>query len=302
MEAPAESDIYFQGVDRQGHPMPVLPLDIDFSLADPAPFSAVYPAGEGQMVRLNLVVDGEVVWFSEASAAPPQVDVQVPTGEAPLTGSQTLTWQASDGEGDLLRYYLFYSPDDGRIWLPMGADLREPSLSIDTDQLPGCDACRLRVIASDGHHTSAVTSSGSFAVANKPPQVAILAPGDGTRFGEWQPLKLSAFSYDLEEGILRGDRLVWRSDQTGELGRGARIMLPYLSPGRHQITVTAQDSGGLTANAVVTVEVGENISSEAPVETTLILLLVACALGAGLFLVVALGGVFFLRRKKRSRR
>ncbi len=60
------------------------------------PFSAVYPAEEGQVARLNLVVEGEMVWFSEASATVPQVDVQVPTGETPLTGDQTLTWQASD--------------------------------------------------------------------------------------------------------------------------------------------------------------------------------------------------------------
>ena len=302
MGSPPESDIYFQGVDRQGHPLPVLPLDIDFSLADPAPFSAVYPTEEGQVARLNLVVNGEVVWFSEASATPPQVDVDVPTSETPLTGDQNLTWQASDGDGDPLRYYLFYSPHDGHDWLPVGADLSEPSLTVNTDQLPGCDNCRLRVLASDGHHTSAVTSSNHFSVANKPPQVAILAPYDGIQLGAWQPLKLSAFSYDLEDGILRGDQLVWHSDQAGEMGHGAQIMLPYLSPGRHQITVTAQDSRDLTEKAIVTVDVGENISSEAPFGTTLILLLVVCALGAGLLLVVVLGIVLFIRRKKRSRR
>ena len=302
MESPPESDIYFQGVDRQGHPLPVLPLNIDFSITDPAPFSAVYPAADGQVVRLNLVAEGEVVWFSEASATGPQVNVQVPTGEAPLSGDQTLTWQASDGDGDSLRHYLFYSPNDGLEWLPVGADLREPSLTVNTDQLPGCDACRLRVLASDGHHTSAVTSSGRFSVANKPPQVAILAPQDGARLDEWQSFKLSAFSYDLEDGVLRGDQLIWRSDQAGELGRGVQIMLPYLSPGRHQITVTAQDAQGLTQQAAVTVEVGERPSSESPVGTTWILLLVVCALGAGFLLVLVLGVVFFVRRNKRSRR
>jgi hypothetical protein len=113
---------------------------------------------------------------------------------------------------------------------------------------------------------------------NEPPRVEIVLPkadvvGDdrlaysGFESDMWYvDMELSARATDPEDGDLLGDFLIWTTDQTDiqapELGRGetirARLYSPDCEGGRiHTITVTGQDSQGLTASATRVVAIGQ---------------------------------------------
>ena len=60
---------------------------------------------------------------------------------------------------------------------------------------------------------------------------------------------LSAEAQDIEDGPLSGDSVVWTSSLDGALGTGSELVVGELSPGLHQITVTATDSDGNQSTA-----------------------------------------------------
>ena len=81
---------------------------------------------------------------------------------------------------------------------------------------------------------------------NTAPTVRIVSPESGHRERYGTPLLLSARVTDAEDGTVDPSRVVWSSDIDGRLGTGFTRAV-VLSPGAHRITVSATDSGGLSA-------------------------------------------------------
>jgi hypothetical protein len=79
---------------------------------------------------------------------------------------------------------------------------------------------------------------------------------DRTVFRRPEAVMLLGRGFDREDGELRGEALVWRSNQDGFLGTGNHIVTPELSRGQHVITLTATDGDGTTSTASVTIYVG----------------------------------------------
>jgi hypothetical protein len=111
------------------------------------------------------------------SQNPPSLAIESPNGGETLTGQITVSWLANDPDGDSLRYDLLYSPDNGQSWLPLAVQLTEAHSTFFADQLPPSSTGLMRVIASDGFHTSLDHSDAPFSVAaNLQPGLHLEAP------------------------------------------------------------------------------------------------------------------------------
>jgi len=120
--------------------------------------------------------------------------------------------------------------------------------------LPGGDEFRLKVTANDGARTAADESDGTFAVPNHEPVVLIVQSSVERQTRVGSPLLLTAQAHDVDEPQI-ASRLRWSSDVDGELGEGANLVASNLSIGRHTISATVTDLGGLFATDEVEAEV-----------------------------------------------
>ena len=106
--------------------------------------------------------------------------------------------------------------------------------------MPGGANCTARVLVTDGFNTTSAISQ-PFAIPEKKPSATIFTEAITKGESINNPLRLEGFAYDLEDGIIPDENLIWTSDIDGELGVGSAIVAT-LSPGTHHITLQAQDS------------------------------------------------------------
>jgi hypothetical protein len=149
----------------QDEPLAQSCFAVDFSAgagnqsAEPAAFFMALPVADpAQINKISLSHGGTEVAVAAAVGQPPQVSLTSPAAGRPLKGPQTITWQATDPNGDRLRYDLFYSPDGGQYWLPLAIRLTRPYFTFDTASLLPAPNLLLRVVASDGFF-STITQS-----------------------------------------------------------------------------------------------------------------------------------------------
>jgi hypothetical protein len=285
-----DSDFWFEIVDTQGQRLAAVPIIIDFSLSDPAPFIAVIPMNKGNITQLSITSQGKEIWVRTPSDNAPQIQLETPTIHTMENESMEVSWSAQDADGDSLTYTLFYSADAGTTWLPLASDLTPAHFTLDTSSLAGCDNCQIRVLASDGWHVSSATTEGTFKVPDKAPTVFISFPTDGAEILLGDPLTLLATAYDLEDGILEGSSVTWYSEKDGFLGEGARLTLSDLSSGDHVLNVYAYDVAGNAGQAHIQLHVTSEIKNTKWNMTTVIAvgLLVLCSLALLVLFVIGL--------------
>ena len=199
----------------------------------------------------------QTVAVSEVSAAAPTVSVTAPVAAQVFSGgSVSVSWTASDADGDDLVYYVHYSDDGGATYSTVGVGLTAATLVLPRDQLAGSTRARFRVIASDGTR-STTAQSPVFTVAQNAPTVIVHSPDDGRVYGGPGTVVLDATGLDTEDGVMADTALVWTSDIDGQIASSAaaRINTGDLSAGTHVLTVTATDSSNMTASASATVTV-----------------------------------------------
>jgi len=211
-----------------------------------------YPSG---VARIVLRKGAQQLAVQPVSAHTPTVTVLSPNGGEAwgATGTYTIIWTASDADGNSLTYSVLYSPD-GSEWLPVGMGITQTQVAVNVAELPGGSAARVRVLASDGVHTTADESDAPFTVARKAPQAFILSPEGAITITVGTPLWLQGYAYDLEDGALSDMALRWSSSRDGDLGTGSQALVS-LSLGRHTVTFTATDSDANTATATAQVVV-----------------------------------------------
>ena len=280
-------------------------FDVDTQLGEydaPNPglfsFEVPYPSGTS---RLLISHSDQVIHTLERSPSPPDLSVGQPAAEARVTGEATVDWTASDSDGDELSYTVLYSPDEGDTWLPLAIGWPDQNLPIDGSQLPGGEAARIRVLASDGLNTVSADSS-PFSVPRHAPTVSILpANAEAEPWVAGRPNTLAAIADDVEDGWLPDSAYQWTSDRDGPMGQGSALHV-NLSEGTHVISVVVTDADGQTASASTTVTVAPTESLVGPVISTTwlygvgllgLLLLATGALGTGV-------GLFSRRRLEPS--
>ena len=112
-----------------------------------------YRAGTQQ---ISLTQMGQEVVARAASANAPSLQITSPTAGANLDASAplTITWMASDADGDGLVFAVLQSADGGESWLPLTFDLTGAQFTFDGAQIQGGGDVFFRVLASDGFHTT----------------------------------------------------------------------------------------------------------------------------------------------------
>jgi hypothetical protein len=255
---PAGTNYCLEFLDDQGQQLHLRCFDLSFESVDGPTNQASFLLLEPYPLttaRIRLIYEQTVLDEREVSPNVPQVTVLTPNGDEQWDGVQTITWQASDADGDPLTNSVFYSPDDGQSWRLVATGLTEPSYHWDTSQVGGGQKARLMIIVTDGINTASDDSDGSFRIALKKPVARIASPADRATFQRPEAVLLLGRGFDPEDGELRGEALVWSSDRDGPLGSGNHVVTPELSRGRHVITLTATDSDGTTSTASVTIYV-----------------------------------------------
>lgn len=195
-----------------------------------------------------------------ASAATPVVQLLSPNGGEQLSDPTVLvSWSASDADLDPLTFVLQFSADGGTTWRTLETNWPGTSVEVDRDSLAGTLDGRFRVQASDGLRTASDESDADFEVVDNAPLALVTRPAHGALFGDGEALTLEAIAYDPEDGLLEGAALQWSSSLDGPLGSGSPLSLPVesLEEGLHTVTLTAEDSEGNVAQAVVQIRVDE---------------------------------------------
>jgi len=217
-----------------------------------------YVAGTTQVVIEGP--GGAALKTVSAGANPPSVTVVSPNGGETLAGPTiTVSWTASDPDGDPLSFNVQYSPDNGATWETVAQNLTGNSVELDAGNIVSGAQGLFRVWVSDGIHTASDTSNGTFVVPNRTPTVEILQPAGPLSVPISTTVNLEASAYDVDTGALDGAQVTWTSNLDGALGTGAQLSVASLSVGVHTITVRADDGqGGVATDTVqVTVTAGQ---------------------------------------------
>ena len=216
-------------------------------------FSEYVPWIEGtQEIRLSGP-DGELS-RAKVSARAPKVRVAAPRYDGRLSKLH-VSWEAEDTDSDLLWFSVLYRASDDQPWLPIANQVTGRSVEVDTRLLPGSRTARLRIIATDGANSVEAYGARAFAIDDKPPMVGILSPMQGNERPQQGTVEFIGAAYDPEDGILADRQLQWTSDRDGVLGIGSRLKIDKLSPGRHNVTLSARDGAGQNAVAATTISV-----------------------------------------------
>ncbi len=174
-----------------------------------------------------------------ASANSPKVAITAPTAGASVGREFTISWSATDADGDALTSHVQWTRDNGATWQAVGTGLTGTSVNV-TDKLalPG-GKVRVRVWVSDGFNTASATSK-PFNVAEAKPHMTISGPG--ATVPRYALTRLGASPFDPEDGRLTN--VVWSSSVDGPIGRGTVLETRSLSLGDHVVTATASDKDG----------------------------------------------------------
>jgi hypothetical protein len=90
------------------------------------------------------------------------------------------------------------------------------------------------------------------------PAVKITSPGNGDSFEAGEAITFSCSASDFEDGELSGEAIAWTSSMDGDIGTGSSFETKSLSPGEHDIIVTAVDSAGGYNTDAITITVGRD--------------------------------------------
>jgi hypothetical protein len=153
-----------------------------------------------------------------------------------------------------LTYLVRYSPDGGKAWRAVAAQMTEPKCLLDLDLLPGGKDCRIQVIATTGL-TSTKVELPIGQVSKKPRIARVVSPKPDAVFTEGEPVVLCGGSFSPDFGMSEIDDICWCSDSDCVLVSGPQLIVTNLSPGRHKITMSTPDGMGGTANETVMVTV-----------------------------------------------
>ncbi len=230
--------------------------------SDPAthrPFFLTFPAPVGTVARIELLYQDTVIASRAPGPGAPAVQILRPTAGETVRDTLTLRWEASDPDAiDTLLFTLQYSPDDGTHWytflseFPATPGTDTYTLSIPNPSLPGSQPgkARIRVVASDGYHTTLATSPG-FTFANRRPTALIASPAPDQHLPPGQPISVRGLATDPEDGALDPASFHWTLNGQ-DAGTGEELLLAGLAPGTYTLNLQVQDSAALTHSTTIT--------------------------------------------------
>jgi hypothetical protein len=205
-------------------------------------FSLLVPEAIGTK-KAQLFLDGSLVGEQIVSNSAPSVTILDPQAGTNADTSLTVKWLGNDPDGDSLHYDVQYSGDNGQTWSLIAHSIPNTSTTCqELRLLPGGNAARVRVIATDGWNTGSAISA-AFTVPNRPPTAFISHPSPGQAFHVGDLISFTGFGSDPEDLDIPGSSLNWQLVQNSSvLGQGSSWDLPELPPGVYTAILTVFDS------------------------------------------------------------
>ncbi len=217
-----------------------LPFDPPLSSARDAqtPISFAWFVRHDPKVRhIELRHGDRVVAERKASREAPRVELlKVPEGT--VESPQRVEWRGKDGDGDALTYSLWYSADRGVHWLPVVVDHAATSFEVEFNRLPPSDGALLRVLATDGFHTTAARMTKPFRVTS-PETIAWIgvvpsAPNQTT-------IHALGSAMSWKEGVISEPaRFTWVVDGQARKEKGPELIVEGAAIGEHKVELRVQ--------------------------------------------------------------
>jgi hypothetical protein len=222
----------------------------------PQPFELLVDEPAVTVRRVVLMRESTVIAELQPGVGLPIASMITPAGGENIGNDITVSWTASDPDGDDLLFSLLYSHDNGDHWIPLLANFGSTGEAIETVTLglstePGSVGpnALVRVLVSDGYNTAFATSL-PFSVQPRAPYVSIIQPAENQVFAAQQTVPLQSHAGDPEDGLIANNQFFW---STGNIGRIAEVR--GLAPGLHQLDLVVSDSDTQEGEASVTFQV-----------------------------------------------
>ena len=211
-----------------------------------------FPEGAARVV---IQKGDREIYSTTLSASTPEAAFTGLADGQQLTNKTTLTWDASDADGDELAYRVWYCRSDTEEYLLAG-NITATTLNIDLTDYPGTDQGWFKILATDGVRTGVVTSP-MVSVPYRAPDILNVIP-EGKQFKVTDIVEIRGKVYDAQDGWLWDSGYEWYVDGRlwANYGNCYFVQAPYmLLPGMHTITLTATNSAGLSSTKDFTVEI-----------------------------------------------
>jgi hypothetical protein len=224
-------------------------FSVDISYEDPeraaGQFREWIPYSD-TVATIAVVFDGAVIGERTLSSTSPTVTVTSPNGGEiwGFSGSQRVSWDASDADGDALAANVLVSTDLGSTWRALAVNQTERFFDVDLGSVPGGDKLLLKVEVSDGVNTTSDVTDAAFAAEEKPPVPLLISPEAGTLVRRGDGVALSGAALDVQSGSVDGERLTWFSSLDGPIGSSSDTVIPQPSCGAHEIVLEATNDQG----------------------------------------------------------
>src|SRR6185369_13908469 len=108
-----------------------------------------------------------------------------------------LAWTTRDADGDPLLFTIQYTPDDGMTWQTIQSGYPRMAFTMNTRMLPGGTQCQIRIIATDGFHSS-IGLTEPFILSRHAPEVLIEGVEENERVPYVAPRSLVGAAFDAE--------------------------------------------------------------------------------------------------------
>ncbi|SLM29233.1 exported hypothetical protein [Desulfamplus magnetovallimortis] len=181
--------------------------------------------------------------------ASPVVVIRTPSNNVSISYGSVVTFTANvtDAEDGVLtgKSVVWTSDRDG--FVGEGTALTKSGLSAGT-----------HIITATGTDSSGLEGEAFITVniTNTSPSILIMSPADNSSFSHGSVITFMASVTDIEDGVITGKNVQWKSDRDGFLGEGTALTKSTLSVGTHVITVTATDKTALVSTESITITVG----------------------------------------------
>jgi len=209
-KAPGASDYGIVFLNGSGQTLSSYGLPVSQAVAGKSYFlvKVPYPAGTA---RVRLTHGAVVMLEVTASANAPQLAITAPTAGATWSGTQNITWTASDLDGNPLHYCVQTSTDNAATWQPLAMDLTATSCPLNTLSLGTGPNRHVRVMATDGLNTT-VRTAGPFTVSNAPWVVSTYPAAGATNIAQTSPVR-TTFSEAMNASTLTAASFYVRDNQ-----------------------------------------------------------------------------------------
>ncbi len=194
----------------------------DGDVEDILAFFQVTGAVPDGAAKAEIRFSGTTVWSLSTAGSAPEISLLAPTGgESIAAGTELrLRWSSSDADGDALTHTVLFSLDGGATFRPLGLAVQGNEYRWATGATAGSDRAVVKVIASDGFHSTEVVSD-EFRLAGGRPIAMILAPDSETSFVDSRPLPLQGAARAAGGAAITGEAaFLWSSSIAGPLGSG----------------------------------------------------------------------------------